>query len=85
MASNGYIRRDCKNCLFYLSDIDGSRCTLWGDIWAQWLHWISASDYENNPKMKEKYDEKCEHYVDIRTLKNQYREKFGVPKIEYGN
>ena len=85
MASNGYVRVCCSRCLFYESDREyGEFCNLYGEVWdATSMRWVSANDCENNPLMKEKHHEKCEHYTSKRELKNQIREKFGIEKINY--
>ena len=85
MASNGYVRRCCSDCLFYDSDREyGEWCTLEKEFFeADGLRWVSANDYEKSQLIREKYDAKCEHCISIRNIKNQVREKFGIEKWNY--
>ena len=85
MASNGYVRRCCGNCIFYSNDREyGIHCVLYNEMWnADYMRWVSANDYERDLLMKEKHDEKCKHFTNIRDVKNQVREKFGIEKWNY--
>ena len=85
MASNGYVRRVCGDCIFFSDDREyGYRCSLCGEWFdSKVMGWVSGNDCDNFPEMKEKYYEQCEHYSSKREIKNQIREKFGFEKIDY--
>ena len=86
MASNGYVRDCCTDCLFYSGyDIEyGYECYLYDEMWdADSMRWVSANDCNKSPEMEAKHYEECEHYSSVRELKNQIREKFGIKKIDY--
>ena len=86
MASNGYVRRKCPNCIFYSEDREyGIHCVLYNEMLdADYMRWVSANDYHKSSEIKEKHDEECEHYSGKHDLKNQLREKFGIKQIDYG-
>ena len=83
MASNGYRRSVCGECIFYDDEREyGHRCTLRGEVFnSECMRWVSALDCERYPYMKEKYYESCEHYSSKKEIKNKIREKFGFEKI----
>lgn len=84
MASNGYVRACCRRCLFYSDDSDfRNRCILYSEMWdADRMDWVSANDCERSPLKREKYYEECEHYSDVKELRNQIRERFGIKRID---
>lgn len=84
MASNGYVRRQCSNCIFYRSDREyGEECILFDEMWnANGMAWVSASLYYDNPEIAAKHDEPCEHYVNKLEVRNHFRDKFGIKRIE---
>jgi hypothetical protein len=85
MASNGYVRRDCFDCLFYESNKEyGEWCNLKKELFeADSMRWVSANDCDRSPLMTEKHYEKCEHRTNVKDIKNQVREKFGIEKWNY--
>ena len=85
MASNGYMRAKCSGCLFYMYG-EGSinYCTLYRTGYdADELKWVSWLDCREDPRLRNKYYEECEHYTSVKELKNQTREKFRIDKIVY--
>ena len=84
MASNGYVRRQCDNCIFYRSDREyGEECILYDDMWkADGMKWVSATEYDRNPEVAAKHDEACKHYTNIYEVRNQMIDKLGIPKVE---
>lgn len=88
MASNGYMRRICKDCLFCITHSLGcpNSCVLktydeynYDDVY---LKWLSALDYDLSAELRSKYDEPCEHFVDLFSLQNVFRAEFGLPTVE---
>lgn len=84
MASNGYVRRKCDLCIFYRGDREyGEECILYDDMWnADGMRWVSSNDYDSNPEVAAKHDEPCEHYTNIYEVRNEIRERLGVPKVK---
>lgn len=88
MASNGYVRRQCSNCLFYRTTHEhgysSNDCILRNDDWynCDGMRWVSATEYDRNPEVAAKHDEPCEHYTNIYEVRNQIRKKFGIKEIE---
>lgn len=89
MASNGYMRRICKDCLFCITHSFGcpDSCVLKSydeyncdDIY---LKWISALDCDRSDELSMKYDEPCEHFVDLFSLRNVFRVEFGLPAVGF--
>ena len=84
MASNGYVRKCCLGCLFYSSDREyGELCNLKNEPFGDNMRWVSSNVCDRNPLIKEKHNEKCEHFTSITDIKNQVREKFGIEKWDY--
>lgn len=88
MASNGYMRRICKDCLFCIAHSLGcpNSCVLkdYGesDLDDIYLKWISALDFDRSEELRLKYDEPCKHFVDLFSLRNVFRVEFGLPAAE---
>lgn len=88
MASNGYMRRICKDCLFCITHSLGcpNSCVLNSyderDCDDVYLKWLSALDYDLSDELRLKYDAPCEHFVDLYSLRNVFRVEFGLPAIE---
>lgn len=87
MASNGYVRSVCPKCIFYSDEREyGDRCSLYGESLTKSssMSWVSATDCDRYPEIKEKHYEQCEHYANKNDIKNQIREKFGIEKFSWG-
>lgn len=84
MASNGYVRRQCSDCIFYRSEREyGEDCILYDEMWdSDGMRWVSANDYHSNPEIQAKHDEPCEHYSNEKEIRNQIRDKFGIKRCE---
>lgn len=81
MASNGYVRRICSECIFYRDEKDDSgHCILCSEntYKADSMVWISAYDCAKNTKIKEKYNEDCEHYRNAKEVRNQIRKELKI-------
>lgn len=82
MATNGYIRACCRDCLFYNDLKYKQECTLYYDDWrADKLQYISWMESEDNKKL---FFENCEHQVKLTSLKNTLRQQFGIKMYDYG-
>lgn len=89
---NGYVRRECIHCIFYKSFSDHPAtyysCEFNKDAHeifkCHLMKWVSATDCNRDPEMKEKHYERCFAFVDREELKNTIRKSIicGIRKGE---
>lgn len=81
MASNGYMRKQCHRCIFHLYDSDiGDLCILRNeDLYStDHMRWVSSTMYIRDPHIRTKYNENCEHFVNINEIRDTLRKEFGL-------
>lgn len=75
MASNGYVRRNCHDCIFYeqINDMGASLNLCNFNKSQEIMKSITAYEYDRNPEMKQKYDEPCEHHINREQIRKFYK------------
>lgn len=84
MASNGYVKTCCLNCLFYEDLKYKQTCTLYyDDARADVLKPFVYEFHVNDEKKMKKFREDCEHFSSIHDARNDNRKKFGIDIYDY--
>lgn len=76
MASNGYERWHCDQCLCFANTQDGRLCKFRSSSSPDFLKFVSAYDYDHFPELRSFYDEPCPHFIDREFVLEKFRSGF---------